>query len=195
MDRHINVMPFTQSLSSVKGVPIVSAAIAYDNPKTVKGYVLIIHQALHFPEMTRSLLCPMQMRLNDVVINERPKFLTNHPTDNDHAMIIDGLVIPLEIHKVESFFHACKPTKKEYEECDRLELTSPFPEWSPHDPVYAEKESKCLDEEGYVRQFRNHRQLSSVTHDEGDLLNGRTERFIHRNERIFLNISQVQAHI
>jgi hypothetical protein len=104
--------------------------------------------------MTRILLCPMQMRLNDVVINERPKFLTNHPTDNDHAMIIDYLVIPLEIHQVALYFHGRQPTKKEYEECDRLELTSPFPEWSPHDPVvYAEEESKCLDDEGYVRQF------------------------------------------
>jgi hypothetical protein len=126
-DRLINVTPFTQSLGSVKRVPIVSAAIAYEDPRSGKVYVLIIHQALHFPEITRSHLCPMQMRLNDVVINERPKFLTNHPADNYHAMIIDDLVIPLEIHKVASFFYGRKPTKKEYEECDRLELTSHSP--------------------------------------------------------------------
>jgi hypothetical protein len=53
----------------------------------------------------------MEMRLNDVVINERPKFLTNHPTDNDHAIIIDDLVIPLEIHKVASYFHGRKQRK------------------------------------------------------------------------------------
>jgi hypothetical protein len=48
-DRHINVTPFTQSLGSVKRVPIVSAAVAYDDPRSGKVYVLIIHQALHFP--------------------------------------------------------------------------------------------------------------------------------------------------
>jgi hypothetical protein len=172
-DRFINVTPFVKSLATTKRVPIVSAAIVYDDPRSGKVYVLIIHQALYFPDMPRSLLCPVQLRLNDVVINERPKFLTKHPTDKDHAMIIeDELVIPFEIHKVASYFHARKPTKKEYEECARFELTNPFPEWSPHDPVYAEEESKRLDDEGYVRQFRNHRQVSSVIHDEGDFING-----------------------
>jgi hypothetical protein len=51
-------------------------------------------------------------------------------------------------------------------------LTRPFPEWSPHDPVYAKEEAKCIDEEGYVRWFRNTRQVSSVIHDEGNFING-----------------------
>ena len=67
-DRSINVTPFVQSLGTAKRVPIVTAAIAYDDPRSGKVFVLIIHQALYFPEMTRSLLCPMQLRLNDVVI-------------------------------------------------------------------------------------------------------------------------------
>jgi hypothetical protein len=53
-DRFINVTPFVKSLGTAKRVPIVSAAIAYDDPRSGKVYVLIIHQALYFPDMPRS---------------------------------------------------------------------------------------------------------------------------------------------
>jgi hypothetical protein len=82
-DRYVNVSPFSKSLGSIKRVLIVSAAVVYDDPCSGKVFILIIHQALHFSEMKRSQLCPMQLRLNYVVIKERPKFLTSHPTDKD----------------------------------------------------------------------------------------------------------------
>jgi hypothetical protein len=104
----------------------------------------------------------MQLRLNDVVINERPKFLTSHPTEKDHAIIVDDLLMCLSIHKVASYFDARTPTKKEYEECDRIELTYPFPEWSPHDPVFAEEEAKRTDDDGCVRGFKKCRRVSQV---------------------------------
>jgi hypothetical protein len=53
-DRFINVTPFTESLVTVKRVQIISAAIAYDASRSGTVYILII-QALHFPELTRSL--------------------------------------------------------------------------------------------------------------------------------------------
>jgi transposase InsO family protein len=169
-ERQVSVTPFIKSLGSLQKVPIVTAAIAYDDPKSGKVFILIIHQALYFPDMERCLLCPMQVRLNDVVINERPKFLTKHPTDEDHAIILDDLIIALDIHKVSSFFHGRTPTQQEYDECDRIELTYPFPEWSPNTELYAEEESKCIDDEGYARKFKPSRQTSSVLHDEGEFI-------------------------
>jgi hypothetical protein len=47
----VKVIPFLKSFGSVTKVPIVSAAIAYDDPKSGKVFILIVHQALHFPEM------------------------------------------------------------------------------------------------------------------------------------------------
>ena len=34
------------------------------------------------------MLCPMQCHVNDVTINNVPKFLTHFPTDNMHAIVI-----------------------------------------------------------------------------------------------------------
>jgi hypothetical protein len=59
------------------------------------------------------------------------------------------------------------PTQEEYNKCDRIELTYPFPEWSPHTELYAEEESKCIDEQGYARKFKASRQASRVIHDDG----------------------------
>jgi hypothetical protein len=73
--RTVNVTPFLQSLGTVRRVPIVSAAIAYDDPRSGVVFIIIIHQALYFNSMNHCLLCPMQLRLTDVVINKQPKFL------------------------------------------------------------------------------------------------------------------------
>jgi hypothetical protein len=81
------------------------------------------------------------MRLNDVVLNKRPKFLTMHPTDQDHTIILEDLMISLEIFYVASFFHGRTPTRKEYDECEWIELTYPSPEWSPNSDLFAEEES------------------------------------------------------
>jgi hypothetical protein len=124
-DRQVSVTPFIKSLGSIQKVPIITEAIAYDDPRSGKVYILVIHQALYFPEMKRCLLCPMQVRLNDVVLNERPKFLTKHPTDLDHAIVLADLTISLDIFNVASFFHGRTPTRKEYDECERIEPTYP----------------------------------------------------------------------
>ena len=59
-DRFVTASPFVKSLGTIKKVLIVSATVAYDDPRSGKISILIIHQALHFPEMQRCLLCPMQ---------------------------------------------------------------------------------------------------------------------------------------
>ena len=117
----------------------VSAALAYDNPfgETI---ILVIHQAIHIPGLKHNLLCPMQMRLNDVKISELPKFLAEWPSDKTHAITIpetndaEGIVIPLSLHGVTSYFPTRKPTVAEYERKDAttFELTFETPEWDPY---------------------------------------------------------------
>jgi hypothetical protein len=69
--RTVKVTPFLKSFGSGTKVPIISVAIANDDPKSGEVFILIVHQALHFPEMNHYLLCPMQLRLNDVALNEQ----------------------------------------------------------------------------------------------------------------------------
>jgi len=53
------VSGFFNSLEVLQDIPIVKAAVAYDDPNTGETYVIIINQALYFGEqLTHILLNP-----------------------------------------------------------------------------------------------------------------------------------------
>jgi hypothetical protein len=66
LDKKVNVTGFDPTQGKVKDLDLVSAALAYDCPTTGEATILLIHQAVHVPTMENDLLCPMQMRMNDV---------------------------------------------------------------------------------------------------------------------------------
>ena len=88
----------------------------------------------------------MQLRLNDVTVNDVPRFLTEQPTLLTHALVIptndfdDPYVIPLSLHGVSSTFPTRKPTVEEYETLPHIVLTSEDPTYDPHDPSLARHE-------------------------------------------------------
>ncbi len=86
-DRPIIVEGYDPSLGT-KTYATVSRALAYDDPVTGKVYHLVINKAIHIPHLDHHLLCPMQCRVNDLVVDDMPKFLTSDPTDYTHALTI-----------------------------------------------------------------------------------------------------------
>ena len=75
----------------------------------------------------------MQIRDNDVLVNDQPKHMVLNPTEEHHCIFVpqtarqESLRIPLSIKGVISYFPTWKPSKEEYEftAIDHiLELTS-----------------------------------------------------------------------
>ena len=64
----------------------VSGALAYDNPTSVKTVIIVMHQAIYVPTMDCNPICPMQVRMNDVKLDDKPKFPTEDPTNESHAI-------------------------------------------------------------------------------------------------------------
>ncbi len=89
-------MGYDKSLGS-KTYQTVSGVVAYDDPQTGRRLHLIINQAIHIPHLDHHLLCPMQCRVNDVTINNLPKFLVANPTDQTHALTINDPNNPLQL--------------------------------------------------------------------------------------------------
>ncbi|KAI2490437.1 Reverse transcriptase (RNA-dependent DNA polymerase) [Fragilaria crotonensis] len=59
----VSVTPFTSEYNALKGIPIVSAATAYDCPTDGETYLLIFNECLFLGErLPVSLLCPNQLR-------------------------------------------------------------------------------------------------------------------------------------
>ena len=70
----ISVTGFLENLGTVNNVRIVTAAVAYDCPDTSQTYILFFqHQALYFPKLDKHLICPAQLRSNNVIVNDTRK--------------------------------------------------------------------------------------------------------------------------
>ena len=131
----------------------------------------MINQIVHVPTMDNDLLCPMQMRLKDIDLNECPEFMESRPNDWSHTLRAtqDGeeLIIPLAIRGVTSCFPTRKPTKAELATCMRFDLTSEDPEWDPQSIAYQEQEEATgVDAYGLVHETAgdqtNRRYISTV---------------------------------
>ncbi len=88
-------MGYDESLGS-KTYQTVSGVVAYDDPQTGRMLHLIINQAIHIPHLDHHLLCPMQCCVNDVTVNNLPKFLEANPTEQMHALTINDRNNPLQ---------------------------------------------------------------------------------------------------
>ena len=144
----------TQGTSTYK---TVDAALAYDSPSDGQPRILVVNQAIHIPQLHHNLLCPMQLRMNDVIVNEVPKFLCRNPGDADHAILVDGddgetLTIPLTLSGVISQFPSWLPTRQEYDSAEVMyDMTYRSPEWDPNDESFRAREDSMVDHNGCVR--------------------------------------------
>jgi hypothetical protein len=119
----VSVEPFMGSLGSISQIPIVTAAVAYDDPITYKTFVLFFPQSLYIDNMEHNLLCCEQLQHNQVQINETP-LIHIRPEDrhvSDHSILVETptgeiLHIPLELDGTTSFFHTRIPTKQELDD-------------------------------------------------------------------------------
>ena len=92
----------------------VSVAVAYYCPMTGEVFIIEVHQAILTYHRHNNILCPIQMRVYNVKVNDIPKYLTDNPTDQTHSIVMhekgETLLIPLHLHGVTSYFTSRKPT-------------------------------------------------------------------------------------
>jgi hypothetical protein len=149
---------YDESLGS-KTYPTISGVVAYTDPKTGRTLHLIINQAIHVPHLDHHLLCPMQCRVNDVIVDETPKFLAPRPTDQTHALTVNDpvdpsqmLTLPLSLRGVTSLLYVRNVTADDFYNSDipRIDLTSETLTWDPTTTLYEEQEEGMLDFSGDI---------------------------------------------
>ena len=122
----------------------------------------MVCQAIHVPTMDCNLIWPMQVRVNDVKLDDMPKFLTEDPTDESHGISCEDntgslINIFLSLEGVTSYFSTRKLTKHEFENCPRLELTYMTPEWDPHSSTFQDQEEALMDNKRKLHDWNNKR--------------------------------------
>jgi len=156
--RKVDVSGFSTALGLIE-LPIVSGAVAYDHPINGKVYILVFHQAIYCRQMDNHLICPMQCRVNGVVINDMPKMCVPNQDNSTHSIAVADpldqdatLHIPLILKGVTSCFCVRRPTTIEFEDEDipKLDMTYEPPEWDPSDLDWATQEASTMDSRGRV---------------------------------------------
>jgi hypothetical protein len=180
----VSVVGYDESLGS-KTYQTVSGVVAYNDPQTRRTLHLIIDQAIHIPHLDHHLLCPMQCRVNDVVVNNLPKFLAADPTDQMHALTLTDqdnplqpVILPLILWGVTSLLNIKSTTINEFNSHDhlRLHLTSETLTWDPTTNLYEKQENIMMDYSGNIVRDAAVRgpklilyELQSLTTDLADL--------------------------
>ena len=164
-ERPVDVFSYDHS-KAPESYRTVSGVVKYHHPLTGERFHLIVHQAIHVPHLDHHLLCPMQCRVNDVTVNDLPKFLAADPTEETHALVFqvdstdDGpartVTLPLELSGITSVINVSVPTADEFNErkCTRLELTSEHLPWDPYDSAFEEQEKAMTDCHGDIIDSR-----------------------------------------
>jgi hypothetical protein len=160
------VTGFSASLGKLTDVPIVSAALAYDCPETYSTYILIFHQVLYLPDLNAHLICPNQLRANQIRVNDCPlQFLpTAERKKNAHSIEAKGTLIPLTLRGVMSYFNVRCPTESEMEDPERypqIKMTSPS-EWRPYDKQLSNDELMLTKYDQHNDPIPRIRQLSAI---------------------------------
>ena len=151
----VDVTPYNKfKYEPETNIPVVKAATAYTTPTGVT-YILVLNQALYFPELDHSLLNPNQMRVNGVVVDDCPRHLSDPSKPSTHSIFFPehDVRIPLEMGGVISRFSTRRPTSEELEHCLWLPLTGDL-EWDPYASSFAENE-RNISEESMHHQPQN----------------------------------------
>ena len=150
----VNVQECDPALDA-KEYHTVSGALAYIQSYTGVRYHLIIHQAVHMPDLGHHLLCPMQCRANAVQVNDCPCIYCKNPTEESQAMMAqdeygDTVNLPFFLSGVTSHVNVESLSRDELERhvCPWITLTNANQTWDPSASTCGDQENAMLDYKG-----------------------------------------------
>ena len=125
--KQCDVSPYRDDYESIRDVPIVTAATAWQSKSTGETFILIINEAIWMGDsMDTTLINPNQLRYFGIKVQDNP--VSKEPlsivTENDEFSInlqMEGTIIS---------FTTRTPTDREMLECTHIHLTSPH-DWEP----------------------------------------------------------------
>lgn len=153
------VSGFLKDLGQIEA-PIASVAVAYDDEISYVTYLLVFHQVLYFPDMEYHLLSPMQLEMNDLIVNDKPLIsllrsrsmgeikLTDHSIISKHP----PLHIPLSLRGTMSRFKCRPATMHEYEnpqDYPQIVMSYATPSWDPYCESFSQMEENLRGKVGY----------------------------------------------
>lgn len=130
---------FSAEMDILQDIEIATAATAYTSPIDGRTICLVLNESLFFGDrLTHTLLNPNQLRVNGVLVRDVPLQFAESSTHSIYIPSLD-LDLPLNLDGVISYLDTRKPSLEEWENCDRIELTSAVP-WEPYSEDFVVQE-------------------------------------------------------
>ena len=155
-------------------IPVVDAAVAYDDPITGLTHIMIFRNALYVAEMDHSLIPPFILSEAGLEVSSTPKIHCKDPSVEDHSIYLkdQDVRIHLKLNGIFSYFNCRTPTSREIAEVEDNELVFMTPdteEWNPYSDHWASMEESMIDDNGQLsRKQRRKTNLIASTEEELD---------------------------
>ena len=193
--QYANVSPFSDDLPNLTKVEIVDAAIAYDDPYSLKSFLLVLRNALYIPSMVHNLVPPFLLREAGLIVNEEPKCQASDPTVEHHTIFdpMCNLRIHLQLNGIFLYFPSRPLTLQEmtdWESYDVIFLTPDSDRWTPHTTHFSDVEKLYVGADGDLI-LQTPRPLQHIVDDAdvGELMG------VHVDLDRTLTWSEIDAHI
>jgi Reverse transcriptase (RNA-dependent DNA polymerase) len=136
--RTCSVSPFSNTYTALTNVPIVSAATAYDDPKTGETIILVFNEGVWLGDrMQNTLLNPNQARITGVQICDDP--FDPHRSLGIFDPVTD-ISVPLDMFGSFAGVETRLPSPQEVNECRKLPLSS-NQQWDPQSTLLNYREA------------------------------------------------------
>ena len=118
-----NVYAYIKDIAPIVGIPIVSGAIAWDDPLTRQTYILVINEGLYYGnKMDHSLINPYQIRDYGISLWDNAY---DQSRNGELSIELDKAVkVRIRTQETKIIFESRAPTKEELQECTKIELMS-----------------------------------------------------------------------
>ena len=102
--------PFSSDYEALQ-VPIIDAAIQYDDPYSGGTFMLVCKEALYLPSMKHNLIPSFLVRETGLLVDDLTKVQSLNPTKYHHSMHFsdENLRMPLRLYEIFSHFPSKKP--------------------------------------------------------------------------------------
>ena len=168
-------------------IPVVDAALAYDDPYTGISHILIVRNALYVKDMEHNLVPPFILREAGLDVKTTPKVQCKYPTVENHSIYSKehDLRIPLKLSGIFSYFITRRPHMDEISNLDADDvvlLTPDSVEWDPYSNHWEIMEDSMLDDNGEMTMVDRRKTNLIPSKDEED-----------NNYRQLVSVSTVEA--
>ena len=126
--RTADVYAYMKDIAPFVGVPIVSAATAWDDPITGQTYLLVINEGLYYGnKMDHSLINPNQIRDYGIPVWDNAY---DKSRNGELSIELDDVKVRMKTQGTKILFESRAPTREELQECEQIQLASKK-EWNP----------------------------------------------------------------